>query len=136
MAWARLDDGWGEHPKTVRAGNEAAGLWVRCLAWANKKENRTGPTPGVVPTEVIDMYAGAKARRLALKLHEVGYFDDKTEAGWPIHDFEDYLPKYSSEQAKAAGSKGGKASAEAKQTAKQTASYSSTESIPEWGESA
>lgn len=138
MAWARLDDNWGMHSKTVRAGLEASGLWVCCLTWANKPENRKGASPGVVPDQVVAMFAGSpvKARKLAATLHEVGYFDDHTSEGWPIHDFKEYLPKYTSEQAKAAGSKGGKASAKSKQTAKQTAFESSSETQPDWSQSA
>lgn len=36
MSWARLDDGFGDHPKVVRAGNSAIGCWVRCLTFAAK----------------------------------------------------------------------------------------------------
>jgi len=120
MAWARLDDGWHDHEKVAAAGLEAAGLWVMCLTWAHRAR-RTSKTPGVVPESVITRFAGGKARKLAAHLHAVGMFDDKTDAGWPIHDFADYLPRYDTEQAKAAGAAGGKARA-AKRTAKQTAS--------------
>lgn len=107
MAWARLDDRWHDHPKTVAAGLEAAGLWVMCLTWANSVR-RTSPTPGVVPPAVLTRFAGGKGRTLALKLHKAGLFDDLTDDGWPIHDFTEYLPKYDAEQAREAGRKGGK----------------------------
>jgi hypothetical protein len=108
MAWARLDDNWHEHPKTIEAGLEAAGLWVMCLTWANKHRRQTGPI-GVVPVSVVDRLGGRRARALARKLVQVGYFDDLTDAGWPIHDFADYLPKYDPAKAAENGSKGGKA---------------------------
>lgn len=129
MSWARLDDGWHDHPKVVAAGLDGAGLWTMCLTWAHKAR-RTSPTPGVVPEAVVARFAGAKAKKLSARLHEVGLWDAKTDAGWPIHDFDEYLPRYDPEQAKEAGAKGGKARA-AKQTAKQTASEPLTESVGE-----
>lgn len=36
MAWFRLDDGFADHPKVVRAGNAAVGLWVRCGTSASR----------------------------------------------------------------------------------------------------
>lgn len=115
MGWARLDDRWHDHPKTIAAGLEAAGLFVMCLTWAHQAR-RTSPCPGVIPDAVLARLAGSKAKRLTKVLHDVGFFDNRTPAGWPIHDFDEYLPKYDSEQAKAAGSRGGQARA-AKQTA-------------------
>lgn len=119
MSWARLDDGWHDHEKVAAAGLEAAGLWCMCLTWAFKGR-KTSKAPGVVPEAVIVRFAGNKAKRLAAHLHSVGMFDAKTDAGWPIHDFADYLPRYDSDQAKLAGAAGGKARA-ANRTAKQTA---------------
>lgn len=122
MAWARLDDRWHDHPKVIAAGLDGAGLFAMCLTWAHSVR-RTSPTPGVVPDAVISRFAGRKAAQLTSRLRSVGLFDDRTEAGWPIHDFADYLPRYDTEQARAAGSRGGRArAANRKQTAKQTAS--------------
>ncbi len=48
MAWFRLEDSFHSHPKVVRAGNAAVGLWVRCGTWsANFNED------GKVPAEVV-----------------------------------------------------------------------------------
>lgn len=118
MAWARLDDRFHEHWKVAEAGLEAVGLWTLCLTWANQAR-RTSPTPGVVPESVVLRFAGspAKGKRLAAKLHKVGMFDDRTDAGWPIHDFSVYLAKYDPQQAAQNGRKGGEAKAAAKQTA-------------------
>lgn len=120
MAWARLDDRFHEHWKVADAGLEAVGLWTMCLTWASQAR-RTSPTPGVVPDSVIARFAGAKAKRLVKQLHEVGLLDDKADGGWPIHDFDEYLPKYDADRNRQNGSRGGRARA-AKQTAKQTAS--------------
>lgn len=111
MGWARLDDGWHDHRKTVDAGLEAAGLWAMCLTWAHK-ERRTKPDAGgVVPDSIITRFAGSpsKARKLTARLREVGYLDEHTPSGWPIHDFDQYLPKgHDSDRAKEYGAKGGR----------------------------
>lgn len=125
MGWARLDDRWHDHPKTITVGLEGAGLFVMCLTWAHQAR-RTSPTPGVIPDAVLARLAGSKAKKLTKVLHDAGFLDDRTPAGWPIHDFDDYLPKYDSEQARAAGSAGGKARA-IKQTASKPLSEPSHE---------
>lgn len=118
MGWARLDDGWHDHRKVAAAGLEAAGLWAMCLTWAHK-DRRTNPaSAGVVPDPVIVRLAGssAKAKKLAARLHEAGMFDDHTGAGWPIHDFTQYLPKYDPEQNRENGLKGGRPKGSGKQS--------------------
>lgn len=118
MGWARLDDRFHDHPKVIDVGLEGAGLFVLCLTWAHQAR-RTSPHPGVVPLAVLARFAGSKARRLAGRLQAVGLFDDTTPAGYPIHDFDEYLPRYDPEQAKAAGSAGGRARAAAAHQARQ-----------------
>ncbi len=120
MGWARLDDRWHDHHKVAAAGLEAAGLWTMCLTWAHSNR-RTTTTPGVIPQHIVTRFAGTKAKKLAKVLVDVGLWDAPSSAGWPIHDFDDYLPRYDPEQARAAGSAGGKARS-GKRTAKQTAS--------------
>lgn len=110
MGWARLDDGWHDHPKVVAAGIEAAGLWAMCLTWAHK-QRRISKNPGVVPHEVMVRFAQSptKARKISARLHEVGLLDPLTDAGWPIHDFASYLPRTPDpEQAAEHGRRGGR----------------------------
>jgi hypothetical protein len=107
MAWARLDDGWHDHPKTVAAGLEGAGLFAMCLTWAHKAR-KTSPQPGFVPREVVARFAGSKANRLARRLVELHSFEP-ADGGWMIHDFEKYLSKYDSKKAAEAGRKGAEA---------------------------
>lgn len=108
MAWARLDDRWHDHPKVIAVGLEGAGLFVMCLTWAHQAR-RTSHHPGVVPTGVVERFAGgAKGKRLAAVLVRERLFDAPTDAGWPIHDFDDYLPKYDPQQAREAGARGGR----------------------------
>lgn len=104
MGWARLDDGWHDHPKVIAAGLDAAGAWVMCLTWAHANR-RSSPQPGFIPQAVLGRLAGTKATRIGKKLSEVGLLD-RVEGGWLVHDFADYLPKYDPAQAAAAGRKG------------------------------
>ncbi|HET8661117.1 MAG TPA: hypothetical protein VFM55_19235 [Micromonosporaceae bacterium] len=125
MGKVRIDDAWYDDPRVAAAGLECAGLFMACLTWA-ARHRRTSPTPGVVPADVVARFAGVavpKAQRLARRLRDAGLFDDATDAGWPIHDFEGYLTRHTSEHARTAGSLGGQARAKqnAKQDAKQNA---------------
>lgn len=55
MSWARLDDGFADHPKAVRAGNSAIGCWVRCLTFCAKYA-----TGGFVDAVVAARYGTAE----------------------------------------------------------------------------
>jgi hypothetical protein len=51
MAWFRLDDKFHAHPKVMRAGNAAVGLWVRCGTYSAGYGG-----DGCVPAEIIAKY--------------------------------------------------------------------------------
>jgi hypothetical protein len=53
MPWFRLDDSFHAHPKVLRAGNAAVGLWVRGGTYCA----RYG-TDGLVPMEAVQDLAG------------------------------------------------------------------------------
>lgn len=53
MTWVRLDDGFHSHPKILRAGNGAAGLFARAMSFAGDQL-----TDGEIPDQWI---AGACA---------------------------------------------------------------------------
>jgi hypothetical protein len=53
MTWARFDDGWWIHPKTLEAGNAAAGVLARMVGYCCARL-----TDGVVPKPVAAMIAG------------------------------------------------------------------------------
>jgi hypothetical protein len=48
VPWFRVDDGFYDHPKVVRAGNAAIGLWVRSATWSARHL-----TDGRIPAEVV-----------------------------------------------------------------------------------
>lgn len=50
MAWGRIDDGFWCHPKVLRAGNAAIGVFVRLQSYCNQQL-----TDGVVPPEALEM---------------------------------------------------------------------------------
>jgi hypothetical protein len=97
MAWARLDDGFGDHQKVLDLidtlpeleGAAAIGLWTLALAYAHGTM-RLAKTPGFIPRS----FARSRARvpaQIGDRLVAVGLWET-ADGGWLIHDFDDYLP--------------------------------------------
>lgn len=115
MAWARLDDGFGDHPKVLdvietldeMAGAAAIGLWSLGLAYAHRTM-RTAKIPGYVPrsfarTVRVPAFLGDK-------LCDAGLWEHAEGGGWIIHDFDQYLPSEALRSKRAeAGRKGAEA---------------------------
>lgn len=115
MGWARMDDGFDDHPKVLalleeEQGGAAVGLWTLCLTYAHRTTRKAGKTPGAIPSGLPRRYLGPLGRELALLLVKVGLWDEAAE-GWIIHDFGDYLP---SEETRAARSEAGRRGAAAR----------------------
>lgn len=89
MPWFRLEDSFHSHPKVIAAGNEAAGLFVRCGTYAAEHL-----TDGFIRQDVALLYGSAE---LAGTLVRAGLWN-RTRGGWQIHDYLDYNP--SAEQVK------------------------------------
>lgn len=91
MTWVRIDDAAPHHPKLLRAGPDAAWLWVAALAYANRHT-----TDGVVPDEALSAlypWGGWTRRvldRLAARLVDVGLWHLREGGGWIIHDYDVY----------------------------------------------
>lgn len=93
MAWARLDDGFHDHPKVDGLSLAAVGLYTLCLTWAHR-HRRTAVRPGHVSEARVAKVAGKQAPRLAAELVEATLWEVETGlGGYLIHDFADYLPK-------------------------------------------
>lgn len=93
MGWARLDDGFHDHPKLIGLPLEAIGLYTVCLTWAHRHRGSSNGTLGHIPPELPGRFAGVKGKRLASLLESHALWDrDPSYSGWVIHDFEDYLP--------------------------------------------
>jgi hypothetical protein len=71
MPWFAVDDSAHTHPKIVKAGNAAMGLWMRCGSYAAQHL-----TDGIVPGPIATMYGTppqiAKLTRLGL-WHAAGH---------------------------------------------------------------
>jgi hypothetical protein len=82
VTFARIDDGFFDHPKVLRAGEDAANLYVRALVWCNKHL-----TDGAIPREALRALTGRRdAPSLADRLVAVGLWETTAE-GWSVHDF-------------------------------------------------
>jgi hypothetical protein len=111
MPWARIDDGFDDHPKVLwllehEDGAAAIGLWTLCLTWAHRNTRRQGKIPGRLPASLPRRYIGVLGRDAAKLLVEAELWEP-LEDGWQIHDFEMYLPTAETSEARSeAGKKG------------------------------
>ncbi|MFD3790810.1 mucin-2 [Streptomyces cyaneofuscatus] len=96
MTWFKVDDTAYGHPKVLKAGNAALGLWVKGGAYAAQHL-----TEGTVPGVVAQLYGTApQARKLVAAglWHEHGHTCPHTECAQPapgdyyMHDFLIYNP--------------------------------------------
>ena len=88
MTWTKLDDAIFDHPKMLRAGEDAANLYVRALVYSNRHL-----TDGRLYPEVLAAITSRRdAAKLAAKLVEVGAWRTELEGGWTIHDFHAFNP--------------------------------------------
>jgi hypothetical protein len=87
MSWAHVDDKLFSHPKTIRAGNEAMGVWVRALSYC-----QAYLTDGFVPREVVIGICGGTdaAERNASRLVSVQLWVTAMDGGWQFHDYTDW----------------------------------------------
>ncbi len=122
MAWVRLDDGFADHPKILRAGPLALALQVRAFCYASRHE-----TDGFIPLEALPhlvnglgdaLKASAQAKAWAAAMVESGLWE-QSENGYIIHDFLDYNPSKAERKRirtmkQRAGKKGGILSAQAR----------------------
>ena len=97
MPWFRLEDSFHSHPKVIRAGNEATGLFVRCGTYAAEHL-----TDGFIPEHIAILYGAAEIRSrgdaappgtetLAETLVRVKLWR-RTRGGWRMPDYLDYNP--------------------------------------------
>ncbi len=89
MAWARMDDGFHDHPKVDGLSLAAVGLWTLCFTWCNRHLGSDRLPPGFVPASRVKKLRG---ERYVRELVDAGLWED-VEGGWLFHDFEDYLPE-------------------------------------------
>lgn len=81
--WFKVDDNLATHPKVLKAGNAAMGLWVRAGAWCAQHLS-----DGHVPAEVISLL-GTEAQADALVA--VGLWV-KSPSGFDFHEWAERQP--------------------------------------------
>jgi hypothetical protein len=119
MAWARLDDGFHDHPKLIGLPLEAVGLWTLSLTWAHRHHGVSSGLFGHIPADLPQRLGGNRGRKLAalLELHKL-WDVEQGLGGWVIHDYVDYLPASekptTASQVRKARSDAGKAGARAR----------------------
>ena len=109
VSWAKLDDGFWMHPKVVMAGNEAVGIFARCLSYCGAYL-----TDGRVPEPVALSIAGGK--RPLDNVVSVGLLDRLESGDLYVRDYAHYNPlrdeiEAKREQRREAGRNGGRKSA-------------------------
>lgn len=93
MPWARLDDGFHDHPKVDGLSLAAVGLYTLCLTWAHR-HRKTAVLVGHISEARVRKVAGTQGRKLADELVVAGLWEIESGlGGYVIHDFTDYLPK-------------------------------------------
>lgn len=98
MSWVRIDDHCPENPKLLRAGAEAAWLWLCGLAYCSRNL-----TDGFVPAEAISGLAGREAADLVDRLVSVDLWD-RVDGGFRVHDYLEFNPSKAQVKAKQAAS--------------------------------
>lgn len=112
MAWAKIDDQLFSHPKIIKAGNEAMGVWLRALSYCVAHS-----TDGQIASSVLAGFAGeGRFAALTQRLVKAGLLDRIGRDNYALHDFLEYQPsaaeakerkKEISEKRSAAGRIGG-----------------------------
>lgn len=81
--YARLDDGFHDHPTVLKMGNEAAGLYARAVSYAAHYE-----TDGRIPKDWLD-YACGRSKKPIQKLVDAGKITDRGDH-WELVSFLEY----------------------------------------------
>lgn len=117
MPWVRLDDGFPEHPKLLKAGPLAMLMQVAALCYCNRHLTDGFIPEGKVPT-LLNLDGLGDWREVLSALLREGIWE-RVDGGYQVHDYLDYQPSRAQvlaerEQKREAGRKGGQASAQAR----------------------
>lgn len=83
MSWARIDDGFVDHPKVIGLDLAAVGLWTLCLCYTRARNDP------VVPRGLPNRFEPVRGSELAALLVDVGLWEFHPH-GWTVHDWELY----------------------------------------------
>ncbi len=90
MAWVKLDDGFAQHPKLMRAGPLALAMQVAGLCYANRFLTDGHIPAAVVPT-LLPLGGVADVSDVVASLVKYGLWTESGE-GYEIHDYLEYQP--------------------------------------------
>jgi hypothetical protein len=83
VTWFKVDDSFHSHPKILKAGNAAVGLWVRCGSYCAEHL-----TDGHVSKDIVELY-GTETQTSRLEVAGLWVPED---GGWAMHDYTFYNP--------------------------------------------
>jgi hypothetical protein len=86
MPWFRVEDSFHQHPKVLRAGNAAIGLWVRCGTWSAQYL-----TDGFIPANIAATYGRPREIRQLVTAR----LWSEQEGGFVMCDYLEYNPSAS-----------------------------------------
>lgn len=86
MTWVKIDDRFEGHPKVIRAGYQAIGVYILALT-----HSAGHLTNGHVSPEWVKRVAGGQAKKMSDKLVSVGLWEPNGD-GWTIHDYFEFNP--------------------------------------------
>lgn len=89
MPWFAVDDSAHTHPKIVKAGNAAIGLWMRCGSYAAQHL-----TDGVIPGAIATMYGTSPQIAKLVKIglwhgagHTCGHCPQPADGDYVMHEY-------------------------------------------------
>ena len=89
MPWFKIDDSAHSHPKMIRAGNAALGLWLRCGAYSAQHL-----LEGIVPGGIAKIYGTAPQAAKLVKVglwhaagHDCPRCPQPADGDYVVHDF-------------------------------------------------
>lgn len=136
MTWFRVDDQLHSHPKAMRAGPEALGLWLLAGSWSSAQL-----TDGWVPDYVALRLAGTAAEDYAARLVAAGLWVEGerspehganvAERGWWFHEWTDHQPSRADVQADREKSRKRMAEGRARRRAEREAALTSGNASPD-----
>lgn len=87
MAWLRLDDGFGEHPKIDALSDTAFRLHVCGMAYSARNH-----TDGLIPLDKVRRLIPRYRQTALQELLDTGLWKPVLDGAFTIHDFLDYNP--------------------------------------------
>ena len=86
MTWAKLDDGFPEHPKVIGLSDAAFRTHVAAICYAARNL-----TDGHIPAAALLAVSRGKPKAVA-ELHAAGVWHENGGEGYIIHDYLEYNP--------------------------------------------